>query len=166
LSDAEMFLVSATLIGVGATVVMDLWAVVQRRLFGVQALDYAMVGRWLVHLMRGRFRHASIAEVPAVAGERAIGWIAHYATGVVLAALLLAGWGVAWVRHPTMGPALFVGIASVLAPFLVMQPGMGSGLAASPTPRPTVARLRSITTHTIFGLGLYLAGLCVSYLRM
>jgi hypothetical protein len=165
LSEPAAFLLYATLIGAGATVVMDLWALAQRRLLGIQTLDYAMVGRWLVHLTRGQFRHASIAAAPAVRCERAIGWASHYAIGIALAAGLLAGWGLAWVKQPTIGPALLVGIVSVLAPFLVMQPGMGLGIAGSRTPRPQAARLRSVATHLIFGCGLYLAGLCVSFLR-
>jgi hypothetical protein len=36
-----------------------------------------------------------------------------------------------------------------------MQPGMGAGIAASKTPNPNVARLRSIVTHTVYGIGLY-----------
>ena len=59
---------------------------------------------------------------------------------------------------PDLGPALLVGIGSVAAPFLVMQPGMGAGIAASRTPRPAAARLQSLVTHAIFGLGLYAAG--------
>ena len=62
------------------------------------------------------------------------------------------------MRQPTIGPALLVGIGTVAAPFLVMQPGMGAGIAASRTPRPAAARLQSLVTHTIFGLGLYAAG--------
>ena len=62
------------------------------------------------------------------------------------------------MRHPTIGPALIVGIGSVAAPLLVMQPGMGAGIAASRTPRPAAARLQSLLTHAIFGLGLYAAG--------
>jgi hypothetical protein len=62
------------------------------------------------------------------------------------------------VRHPTIGPALIVGVGSVAAPFLVMQPGMGAGIAASRTPRPSAARLQSLVTHAIFGVGLYGAG--------
>jgi hypothetical protein len=72
--------------------------------------------------------------------------------------LLLAVWGLDWVRHPTLGPALIVGVGSVAAPFLLVQPGMGAGIAASRTPRPAVARLQSLATHAIFGLGLYIAG--------
>ena len=67
-------------------------------------------------------------------------------------------WGLDWARQPTLGPALLVGIGTVAAPFLVMQPGMGAGVAASRTPRPAAARLQSLVTHTIFGLGLYAAG--------
>ena len=57
--------------------------------------------------------------------------------------------------RPTLVPALTVSSATLVAPFLVMQPAMGAGIAASKTPRPNVARLRSIVTHTAYGFGLY-----------
>jgi hypothetical protein len=152
------YVVYALAIGVGATAVMDVWVLARARLLRVPAMSYSLVGRWLAYMPRGRFRHDPIAASPAVRGERAIGWTAHYATGIAFAAMLLAIVGVDWVRHPTIGPALIVGIGSVAAPFLVMQPGMGAGIAASRTPRPTAARFQSLLTHTIFGLGLYAAG--------
>jgi len=62
----------------------------------------------------------------------------------------------AWVRQPTLAPALIVGIGSVAAPFLLMQPGMGAGVAARCTPHPAKARLHSLLTHAVFGVGLYL----------
>jgi hypothetical protein len=149
--------VSAFLIGAGATALMDLWAIARTRLFGIPAFDYALVGRWLAHLARGRLRHERIAASPGVQGERLIGWSAHYVIGVGFAALLLALWGLEWARHPTLAPALIVGIGSVAAPFLVMQPAMGAGIAASRTPRPHAARLQSLVTHAVFGFGLYTA---------
>lgn len=151
-------LLRAVLIGVGATIVMDLWALLLKRLFGAPSLDYAMVGRWIGHLPRGRLTHPGIARSAPVAGERAIGWIAHYAIGIGFALLLLAIWGPAWAARPTLPPALIVGIATVAAPFLILQPGMGAGIAASRTPKPGVARLRSLMAHASFGVGLYLAG--------
>jgi hypothetical protein len=45
-----------------------------------------------------------------------------------------------------------------------MQPGMGAGIAASRTPRPNSARLHSVVTHAVFGLGLYAAGLVLKLL--
>jgi hypothetical protein len=152
------YLVCALVMGVGATAVMDLWAIARRWLFGVSPPNYGLVGRWFAHLARGRFRHESIATSSAVRGERVIGWVAHYVVGVLFAALLLGVWGLAWVRHPTIGPALLVGIGTVLAPFLLMQPGMGAGVAASRAPHPSAARVQSLVTHTIFGLGLYASG--------
>jgi hypothetical protein len=68
------------------------------------------------------------------------------------------------VRQPTLAPALAVGIATVAAPFLLMQPGMGAGIAARRTPRPGSARLHSVVMHTVFGLGLYAAGLVLKLL--
>jgi Protein of unknown function (DUF2938) len=162
--EALDYLVRAVLIGAGGTVVMDIWAVARKRLLGIAPLDYGLVGRWLAHLVRGRFRHESIAASPPVQGERLIGWTAHYLIGIAFAAMLLAIWGLDWVRYPTIGPALIVGIGSVAAPFLLMQPGMGAGIAASRTPRPAAARLHSLVTHGIFGLGLYAAGWATSLL--
>ena len=152
------YLLGALLIGTGATLVMDAWAIARKRLLHIPALDYGLVGRWLAHLLRGKFRHESIARAVAVRGERALGWTAHYAIGIAFAALLLGMRGLDWVHHPTIGPALLVGIGSVIAPFFLMQPGMGAGIAASRTPRPNAARVQSLVTHTIFGLGLYAAG--------
>lgn len=152
------YLEYALVIGVGATVLVDLWAIARRRVFGTPLPNYGLVGRWFAHLARGRLHHPSIAASPAVRGERIIGWAAHYVTGVAFAGLLLAVWGLEWVGHPALGPALLVGIGTVAAPFLVLQPGMGAGVAASRTPRPSAARLQGLVTHTIFGLGLYAAG--------
>ena len=164
--DLASYLVCALLIGTGATALIDIWSVARTRLLGTPSLDYALVGRWLAHLARGRFRHDPIAASPAVRGERLIGWTAHYLIGIAFAALLLSIWGLDWARHPTIGPALIVGIGSVAAPFLLMQPGMGAGIAASRTPRPSATRSHSLVTHAIFGLGLYLAGLVASLLDL
>jgi hypothetical protein len=163
-AEALDYLVRVVLIGAGATAVMDIWAAARKWLLGIPPLDYALVGRWLAYLARGRFRHESIAASPPVSRERLIGWTAHYLIGIVFAAILLAIWGLDWARHPTIGPALIVGIGSVAAPFLLMQPGMGAGIAASRTPRPAAARLHSLVTHGIFGLGLYAAGWATSLL--
>ena len=54
--------VEIIVLGVGATLLMDLWALARKRWFGVAALDYAWVGRWLGHMRHGQFRHAAIGK--------------------------------------------------------------------------------------------------------
>ncbi|HDR9499245.1 DUF2938 domain-containing protein [Burkholderia cepacia] len=157
-------LLNLLLIGTGATLVMDLWALLRRRAFGIPSLDYALVGRWIGHMMQGRFRHVSIAAAPPVSGERTLGWIAHYAIGIAYAALPVAIAGTAWIGTPTPLPALVAGIASVVAPFFVMQPAFGLGIAASRTPHPGVARRRSVIAHLSYGVGLYLAAFTLAAL--
>ena len=156
------FLACTVAIGFGATLFIDLWAIVRRRVFGVALPNYGLVGRWFGHMRHGVFRHESIAASQAMPAERLIGWTAHYAIGVAFAALLLAVAGLAWAHRPTLLPALIVGIGTVAAPFLLMQPGMGLGVAANRAPRPAAARMHSLVTHALFGVGLYFAGCIVA----
>ena len=146
---------SIVLTGVGATMVSDLWCFLRKRLFAVPLPNYGLVGRWFAHMARGRFFHDSIAAAAPVTGERAIGWITHYLIGVAFALVLLLCAGAQWFHHPTVAPAILVGIGTAVAPFFVMQPAMGAGLAASRTPHPSAARFHSLVMHTIFGIGLY-----------
>lgn len=157
-------LLATVLIGVGATAFADLWSLLRRSLFGVPLPNFGLVGRWIGWMPRGRFVHASIAAAPAIPAERATGWTAHYLIGISFAALLPLYWGTDWLVAPRPGPALAVGVATVLAPYLLLQPGMGAGIAASKTPRPWTARMHSLVMHAVFGLGLYLAALLVSRL--
>jgi hypothetical protein len=157
-----MNLIAFTILtGVGATALTDLWGLLRRRLLGMPVPNYAHVGRWIGHMRHGRFRHEAIAQAAPVRHEAALGWTAHYVIGVAYAALLPAVWGSGWFCAPTPAPALTVGIATVLAPFLLMQPGMGAGLFARRTPRPAVARLHSLAMHAVFGAGLYLSALAL-----
>ena len=156
---ANTVLAGTVLAGIGATALMDLWSLARWRLFGVPLPDYGLVGRWIGHMRYGRFRHEAIGRAAPIRHEALLGWSAHFLIGIAYAALLPLLWGAAWWREPTPGPALAVGLGTVLAPFLLMQPGMGAGVFARRTPRPAMARLHSIATHAVFGIGLYLAAL-------
>lgn len=151
-------LLHATIVGVGATLLMDTWGALRQPLLGWPRLDYALLGRWFGQMTRGRFRHDAIAKASPIRGERAIGWAMHYLIGIGFAALLLLVAGIDWLQQPTLAPALIVGVVTVVAPLFIMQPAMGMGFAASRAPRPGMARLQSVITHVIYGFGLYLAG--------
>jgi len=157
-------LLAAVLIGLGATLVMDLWNLLLKRGFGIPSLDYCLLGRWVRHLPEGRLRHASIRAAAPKPHECTVGWVAHYTIGVGLAVGLVVLTSGEWLVRPTLLPALLYGIATVVFPFFLLQPSLGLGVASSRTPNPTQARLKSLATHVIFGLGLYVWALGVNSL--
>lgn len=146
-------------VGVTATIAMDVGGFLQKRFLGIGSLDYALVGRWLLHMPAGKFVHDSIFTAPAYSREREVGWFAHYAIGVLFAAVLLIIAGPAWARDPSPPAAIAVGILTIAAPFFVLQPAFGMGIAASKAPRPMTVRLKSLAVHGAFGLGLYAGAL-------
>lgn len=117
---------SALVIGILATAILDLVMAGRQYFLGLAAPDYALVGRWIAGMPRGYFVQA-VSKAPPVAREGIIGWTAHYVIGAGFASLLLTIFGLDWVRHPALLPALAIGLGGVIAPFFVMQPGMGLG---------------------------------------
>jgi hypothetical protein len=164
MSDSVEFVTRGVIIGVGGSALMDVWALFSRRVLNVQGLDYAMLGRWIGHLARGHFFHTRISSADPIRGERALGWIAHYSIGIAFALLLLAIWGLGWARSPSILPPLLIGWVTILAPWFILQPGMGAGIAGSRTPNPRASRLRNLATHTVYGVGLYASALGLSLL--
>lgn len=43
----------------------------------------------------------------------------------------------------------------LVAPYFMMMPGMGMGIAGSRTPKPNITRLKSVMGHSVFGVGMY-----------
>ena len=152
---------SGVLIGIGGTVILDLWAAFMQRVFNVPATNWAMVGRWVGHMPRGQFVHENIGRAAPVSGEHAIGWIVHYIIGIAYGLLLVGLWGVEWLREPTLLPPMILALGLLVAPYLIMMPGMGSGIAGAKTPKPNVTRLKSILGHSVFGLGMYATALMI-----
>jgi hypothetical protein len=158
------YVFAAIAIGVGATLLMDIWNLFLKRAFGIPSLNYCLLGRWLRHMPDGTFRHPNINGAKQKPFECAVGWIAHYTIGVVFALVFVGLASREWLWRPTLPLALLYGIATAVFPFFILQPSLGLGVAASRTPKPVQARLKSLVTHTVFGVGLYLSALGVSYL--
>ncbi len=158
-----IYFLTAIIVGIGATLILDLWALFLKRAFNIPSLNYCLLGRWLRHMPGGTFRHASITAAPQKPFECTIGWIAHYTIGVVLALGFIVLVSGSWLARPTLLPALLYGIGTVVFPFFIMQPSFGLGIAASRTPKPMQTRLKSLVTHTVFGVGLYVCALGARY---
>lgn len=143
------------LIGLGATVLMDLWAIVLNKVFVQPKANWAPAGRWFWHLRRGKVFHDSIAAAEPYDHELALGWAGHYAVGILYGVILALIVGPNWFAAPTFVPAWILGIVTIGAGWFLMQPGLGLGWAASKTPRPNKVRFLNFAAHTVFALGLY-----------
>lgn len=162
MNDLFLTFIRTTLIGLGATLTFDLWAIFLKRAFKIVPSDLCLVGRWIRTMPEGIFRHSNIRAAAQKSNECAIGWSAHYLIGITFAILFVALVGEKWLHQPSLLPALLFGIVTVLAPFLIMQPAFGLGFAASKAPNPMQARVRSLMNHTAFGVGLYVFGWLVN----
>ena len=145
---------------------MDLWNLFLKRAFGIPSLNYGFLGRWLLHIPGGTFRHQSIGAAPKRSFECQVGWIAHYSIGIAFALVFLGLVSREWLWRPTLPIALLYGIATVVFPFFILQPALGLGIASSKAAKPAQARLKSLATHTVFGIGLYVCALGVSYVLL
>lgn len=152
------FLVRILFLGVGATLTFDLWGLFLKYAFKISPSNICLVGRWLLYMPEGIFTHANLAASPPKRAECTAGWFAHYTIGITFATAFAALVGDAWFQRPIIIPAMLFGVGTVFAPFLIMQPAFGLGLAASKTSNPTQARMRSLMNHAAFGCGLYLFG--------
>ena len=150
-------------IGVVATVLTDLWNSFLKHGFNILSLNFCFLGRWILYMPNGIFRHNSIKTTTPKPFECVIGWIAHYSIGIVLTLLFIILAPVDWIIQPTLLPALLYGICTVIFPLFILQPSLGLGMASSNTPNPTQARIKSIMTHIIFGVGLWLSAFALKY---
>lgn len=166
MSIATHNVLGAVAIGVGASLLMDAWNLLLRRAFGVPSLNCCLLGRWFLYMPEGTFFHSSIAAASPRRFECAAGWIAHYTIGVVLAQVFLALAPADWLQRPTVLPALLYGVGTVVFPLFVLQPSLGLGIASSKTPKPAQARLKSLVTHIVFGVGLYLCAVALRHLSV
>ncbi|MEJ5205272.1 DUF2938 domain-containing protein [Acinetobacter junii] len=142
-------------LGIGATIIMDIWLLILKR-FNIPTLNFALLGRWVGWILRGKIQHQSISQSPEIRHEYLLGWIAHYSVGVIFSFSFILMVGQNWLAEPQFPSALSFGVITVLIPFLIMQPAMGLGIAASKTPQPFINRIKSLINHIIFGCGLFL----------
>lgn len=153
------YLLRAVIVGGTATLSFDLWSLLLQRLSGAPAPDWGLLGRWICHLGSGKVMHANIRASAPVRYERAIGWLAHYAVGTVFALMLLLGAGADWARHPTLVPALLVGLATIVFVWCILMPVFGHGVAASKSPIANRIRGINVVSHVVLGVGFYAGAL-------
>jgi hypothetical protein len=76
--------------GIVCAVLMDITETFAARVGLTSGVSVALVGRWVLGLLRGQWAHADIARYPARPGELRTGWAFHFFVGGGGVALLYA----------------------------------------------------------------------------
>ncbi len=153
--------IEGIVMGLVATIVMDIWALVLRQFAGMPLPNWAMVGRWAGHLPSGKVFHDDIGTAAPVQNELALGWAVHYGVGIIYGIFFALIAGAAWLAEPTFLPVWIYALLTIAAGWFLLQPGMGLGVALSKTPNPSKGRLFGLIAHTWFGIGLWIGALIV-----
>lgn len=148
-------LLRAALIGIGATILFDVWLLLLNRVLGTPLPNWGVVGRWLYGAVEGRVFNEGVANEPQRPYERLIGTLFHYAVGAAYGFIVVAICGTGWLAAPTFLPPLIISLAGIGANWLFMAPATGAGWFVSKTPKPNETRLHNIAAHTVFAIGLY-----------
>ena len=114
------------------------------------------LGRWIGHMLKGRFTHEDITRSAPVAHEAAIGTAAHYAIGFVLGAGYALLLRVPHARQNSLSRAVAYGIATTVFPWFWMFPARGQGIMGL-RDRDVRVPAFALVTHVAYGLGLGVA---------
>jgi hypothetical protein len=142
--------------GIVGAVLMDITETLAARVGLTSGVSVALVGRWVLGLLRGQWAHADIARSPARPHEVQTGWAFHFFVGGGGVALLYtafaraAGFNVP--THLLWGGVIF-GAATSLLPWLLLLPAFGWGWFGRSGPRGSNALLASMISHVPYGLG-------------
>lgn len=156
------FILRSIFVGACGTAAMDVWAIILNRYFNRPKPNWGLVGRWFLHLPFGFMFHKDIAAEKSFWFEEEAGWVAHYVSGFIYAAILMKWGGAAWIAQPALLPALIVGWVTVGAGWFILQPGMGAGVASSKRENAGTIRIFNLIAHTWFGLGLWIGALILA----
>lgn len=149
----ESIVLFTLMVGIGATVVLDLWALVLRHTLGIAGANWGIVGRWLMGLGSGNLIYRGTDLRPPTPVEKALGWTFHYLVGLGYAALYPLVWGAAFLSAPKVLPVVLVGLVmSTLAGLVVLTPGLGGGLFARKTPDQGRRIALSLVNHSVFAV--------------
>ncbi|WP_172298405.1 DUF2938 domain-containing protein [Pseudoruegeria sp. HB172150] len=154
-------IMTGIVMGLAGTAAMDLWAILLARVAGQPKPNWAMPGRWLGHVFRGKLFHDDIATAEPVAGELRLGWALHYGVGVLYGLVFAVAAGPDWLAAPSFLPVWLYSLATIAAGWFLLQPGMGLGWAAAKTPNPWKVRGMGLVAHTVFGLGMWVGAVLV-----
>ena len=114
------------------------------------------LGRWIGHMLQGRFTHEDITKAEPVEHEAAIGMAAHYAIGLILGVGYTLLLRIPDARENSVSRAIAYGTATTVFPWFWMFPARGQGVMGL-RDRDLRVPAFALCSHVAYGLGLGVA---------
>jgi hypothetical protein len=143
------------LVGIAATVTMDVLSSASRKIGLTVGAKGQWVGRWYLGIVQGHFVHSNIAVAPEQPGEKRAAQVGHYVIGIVLAVFYVAGTGWLGVSPGTFLVALGYGLATTVFPLFLVYPALGFGVFGLKGPPELKPFTSSVINHLFYGFGLW-----------
>lgn len=149
-------LVFAFIGGIGGAVLMDITETYAAKAGISSGVNIALVGRWFLGLLHGRFSHSNILVSKPFQHEVKAGWAFHLLIGggavALLYPLFFLSTGLPLPANHLLGGMLF-GLATSLLPWFILLPSFGWGMFGRRGPQGSNALLSSTLSHIPYGLG-------------
>lgn len=153
-------IVFAFLGGIAGALLMDATEAFLARFGVTSGVNAALLGRWCLSLLAGRFVHQNALECPPYKREAWVGWAFHLFVGgggvALLYPLFFAISGLPRTDHGLSGGLVF-GLATSLLPWFLLLPSFGWGVFGRRGPAGTNALLASPLSHIPYGIAVGVA---------
>jgi len=150
-----VLLMSGVLVGIAATVTMDVFGSVARRVGLAAGAKGQWVGRWYLGIARGNLFHSDIASTPERPGEVRAALVGHYVIGVVLAIFYVFVTDLVGMSAGTFLLAFGYGLVTCVFPWFLVLPALGFGAFGLKGPKELRLFTSSVLNHSFYGLGLW-----------
>lgn len=144
--------------GLAGATAADVGRTLYQWVTGFPQVNWSITGRWFLMVLQGQPYVPGIGTAPSLPHELLAGHAAYYTIAVVFAGVYLTLLKL-MKRQPTLWNGLVFGWVTMVFPFFVQMPLMGSGVLASATATPWLVIGRTLVHHSSFGLGLALGAL-------
>jgi hypothetical protein len=147
-------LIKAFVVGMCATLLMDLLNFLGAKLELVAQFRPSMLGRWVTRLVRGEFILQDIRKAPPAKGELIIGELTHYSIGGMLAVFFVLLAGQLGLPMTNFAVTIVYGIFTCVFAWFILFPSYGFGVFGKRGPAHMKPLKTSLYGHFNFGLGL------------
>ncbi len=149
-------LIWAFLGGVVGSVLMDITETIAAKRGITSGVNIALVGRWFLGLLRGKFSHSNILNSPPLPNEVKMGWAFHFLVGgggvALIYPLFFQATGLPLPGNHLLAGLIF-GLSTSLLPWFILLPSFGWGFFGVRGPLGSNALLSSTLSHISYGLG-------------